>query len=174
MTQHHRDIYDDPSIGGDDPGLEFDKHLDKVGCQRVWLAKVGAEIVGLTSLIQNGEEAEVEPVVVSSGHRGEGIGQSLVKYAIAEARKLGILCLSVKPVARNEEAISFFCEAGFRTLGHIQLFMWLGQPMPGQWKTGPYCLGSPLITKNSWFGRIGLPGRRRVERVPVQSTDRSH
>ena len=31
MTQHHRDIYDDPSIGGDNPGLEFDNHLQKVG-----------------------------------------------------------------------------------------------------------------------------------------------
>lgn len=144
MTQYHRDIYDDPSIGGDDPGLEFDKHLDKVGRQRVWVAKVGAEIVGLTSLIQDGEEAEIEPVVVSSGHRGEGIGQSLVKHAIAEARILGILCLSVKPVARNEEAISFFYGAGFRTLGHIQLFMWLGPPMPGQWKQGPVLFGKSL------------------------------
>lgn len=144
MTQYHRDIYDDPSIGGDDPGLEFDRHLDKVGSQRVWVAKVGAEIVGLTSLIQDGEEAEIEPVVVSSGHRGQGVGQSLVKFAVSEARKLGVLCLSVKPVARNEEAFSFFYRVGFKTLGHIQLFMWLGPRVPGQWKPGPVLFGKSL------------------------------
>ena len=141
MTQHHRDIYDDPSIGGDNPGLEFDKHLSRVGSERIWVATSGKDIVGLVSLIQDDEQAEVEPIVVSTQHRGRGIGQELLNHAIEEARRLGVLCLSVKPVARNEEAISFFYDTGFKALGHIQLFMWLGTSSPGQWRPGPELFG---------------------------------
>ena len=141
MTQHHRDIYDDPSIGGDNPGLEFDKHLSRVGPERIWVATSGKDIVGLVSLIQDDEQAEVEPIVVSTQHRGRGIGQELLNHAIEEARRLGVLCLSVKPVARNEEAISFFYDTGFKALGHIQLFMWLGPSSPGHWRQGQELFG---------------------------------
>jgi ribosomal protein S18 acetylase RimI-like enzyme len=141
MTQRHRDIYDDPSIGGDSPGLEFDKHLSRVGSDQMWVAAIGDEIVGLVSLIQDDQQAEVEPIVVSSQHRGQGIGQELLDHAIEQAKALGVLCLSVKPVARNKEAISFFYDAGFKVLGHIQMFMWLGPSSPGQWRRGPELFG---------------------------------
>jgi GNAT superfamily N-acetyltransferase len=141
MTQRHREIYEDSSIGGDDPGLEFDAHLSHVGAGRIWVAVSAEEVVGLVSLIVDGEQAEVEPIVVSSRHRGLGIGRKLLDHAIEKARKTGVLCLGVKPVARNEEAISFFYEAGFATLGHIQMFMWLGPAEPGQWKPGPTLFG---------------------------------
>ena len=141
MTQRHRDIYEDPTIGGDNPGLEFDRHLSDVGAGRVWVATFGEEVVGLVSLIQKDEQAEVEPIVVSSQHRGRGIGRELLSHAVEQAKRFGVVCLSVKPVARNEAAISFFYDAGFRVLGHIQLFMWLGPSAPGQWRRGPKLLG---------------------------------
>ncbi len=144
MTQRHRDIYDDPSIGGDNPGLEFDKHLDQVGPKRIWVAALGGQIVGFVSLIQDGQQAEVEPIVISSEHRSQGIGQKLLNHAIKQAKQAGVICLSVKPVARNKDAISFFYDAGFKTLGHIQLFMWLGSSAPGQWKQGPEIFGKPF------------------------------
>jgi GNAT superfamily N-acetyltransferase len=136
MTQHHRDIYNDPAIGGEDPGLEFDAHLNKVGAELVWVACIETEVVGLTALIHNGEEAEIEPVAVSGEHRGKGVGRALVEHATSEAARLGVLCLSVKPVARNTDAIAFFHEAGFKIVGHIQLFKWLGPAMPDQWHPG--------------------------------------
>ena len=141
MTQRHRDIYDDPTIGGENPGLEFDAHLSRVGSERVWVAAGGREVVGFVSLIVEGEEAEVEPIVVAGGQRDRGIGKELLRHAVQEAKRIGVLVLSVKPVARNTEAISFFYEAGFTTLGHIQLFMWLGSSSPGQWKPGPELFG---------------------------------
>ncbi len=141
MVQRHRDIFDDPTIGGDRPGLEFDGHLERVTAERVWVAETGGELVGLTSLILEGEQAEVEPIVVSSGRRGAGIGRKLLDRAVEEARELGVLCLGAKPVARNKEAISFFHESGFKTLGHIHLFMWLGPPGQCQWKEGPELFG---------------------------------
>jgi GNAT superfamily N-acetyltransferase len=144
MVRRHREIYDDPSIGGDNPGLGFDEHLSNVGSDRIWIATDGEEIVGLVSLIVEGEQAEVEPIVVSPKHRGRGIGHSLLAHVSEQAQELGVLCLYAKPVARNEEAISFFHEAGFRTLGHIQLFRWLGPSSPGQWVPGPELFGKPF------------------------------
>ena len=136
MVQRHRDIYDDQTIGGDDPGLEFDEHLELVGSDSIWLAESEGEIIGFTSLIKNDQEAEIEPIIVSHKHRGKGVGEVLVKHVAEEARKNNILCLYVKPVARNKEAISFFYDCGFRNVGHIQLFMWFGESDPHTWKEG--------------------------------------
>jgi GNAT superfamily N-acetyltransferase len=144
MVERHRMIYEDPTIGGDNAGMEFDSHLSRVGPERVWVAESLDNILGFVSLVVEGEQAEVEPIVVSRSRRSQGVGGRLIKRAIDEAKKLGLSCLSVKPVARNPEAISFFYEAGFRILGHIQLFMWLGPSFPGQWKRGPTLFGKQL------------------------------
>ena len=137
MVQHHRDIYNDSSIGGDTPGLEFDQHLCKVSPERMWIVESDEKIVGLTALILNDQEAEVEPIIVTSSHRGMGIGKALLNHVIEIAKELGVLYLSVKPVARNIDAISFFHSSGFKTLGHIQMFMWLSESVPVTWNPGP-------------------------------------
>jgi ribosomal protein S18 acetylase RimI-like enzyme len=137
LTQRHRDIYNDPSIGGNTPGLYFDKHLARVGPERLWVAEHEGEVVGLFGLIVDEREAEVEPIVVATTHRDKGIGRALLNRMVEEARELGVRYLSVKPVARNIEAISFYYDFGFRTLGEIEMFMDLGAPAPGAWKPGP-------------------------------------
>jgi N-acetylglutamate synthase-like GNAT family acetyltransferase len=144
MTERHRRIYNDPTIGGENPGLEFDARLVRVGLDLVWVAEAHGGIVGLVSLIHEDEQAEIEPIVVRSDTRKTGIGHQLLEHAVTQAKALGVLCLSVKPVARNREAISFFRDAGFRTLGHIQLFMWLGDSSPDQWRKGPELFGKPF------------------------------
>ena len=121
LTQHHRDIYDDQSIGGDNPGLYFDEHLKRVGPERIWLAELDGVVVGLTGFILEGGEAEVEPVIVTSNSRGDGIGRALLEHVKDEVRKLGVSMLSIRPVARNAGAISLFHDFGFRTLGHIDM-----------------------------------------------------
>jgi GNAT superfamily N-acetyltransferase len=143
MVRRHCDINEDPSVGGDNPGPEFDAHLARVGPDHVWVATSGAggDIVGLVSLIEEERQAEIEPIVVSSRHRAAGIGRALLKHAVEQAKVAGALCLSVKPVARNEEAIDFFYQNGFKALGHVQLFMWLGESAPGQGKPGPTLFG---------------------------------
>ena len=136
MVQQHRDNYDDQTIGGDNPGLEFDEHIGKIGSENIWLAESNGEVVGFTSLIKNDQEAEIEPIVVSNKHRGKGVGKFLIKHAAEEAKKQNILCLYVKPVARNKEAISFFHDCGFKTVGHIQLFKWFGEETEDTWQEG--------------------------------------
>jgi len=35
LTERHRLIYEDPTIGGDDAGLYFDTHLARVGPENI-------------------------------------------------------------------------------------------------------------------------------------------
>jgi len=141
LTERHREIYNDPSIGGNTPGIYFDKHLAHVGPDHIWVAEREGKVVGLTGLIVQGQEAEVEPLVVASIHREKGIGRALLDRMVEEARELGVRYLSVKPVARNLEAIAFYYDFGFRTLGEIEMFIDLGTPEPGMWKRGPKLFG---------------------------------
>jgi N-acetylglutamate synthase-like GNAT family acetyltransferase len=123
LTEHHRLIYQDDAIGGADPGLQFDAHLAAVGPGHLWVADDDGAVVGLAGLIVDGSDGEVEPVVVTVDRRGEGIGQSLVGAVISAARAAGIRLLSVRPVARNTDAIGFFRDLGFGVLGHVEVFM---------------------------------------------------
>jgi GNAT superfamily N-acetyltransferase len=141
MTQHHRELYGDPNIGGDRPGLHFDEHLSRAGAERLWVAECDGQVVGLTGLLLSDEGAEVEPLVVSSAFRRQGVGRALLECALERARDLEVRYLSVRPVARNEEAILFYHTVGFRTLGYIELFMDLKPEAPGDWKPGPELFG---------------------------------
>jgi GNAT superfamily N-acetyltransferase len=134
LTQHHREIYDDPSIGGDNPGRYFDKHLADVGADHIWVAEFSGNVVGMTGLIIKDKEAEIEPLIVSPEYRSRGIGRALVTRAVQEAQTLGVSSVSVKPVARNVHALSFFHKCGFRIVGYIDLFMDLS--IKGKWKEG--------------------------------------
>jgi len=80
LTEHHRDIYQEPAIGGDDPGGGFETYMAEPRRRGTWVAEVEGRVVGLTGLlVQWEEEGEVEPVVVSSSHRDRGIGSMLVE-----------------------------------------------------------------------------------------------
>ncbi len=136
LTQRHRDIYGDPSIGGSDPGGGIDRHLVRPELAGVWVAEHETSVVGFCSLLMNEEEGEVEPIVVSSAYRSNGIGGQLLDHVVEESKRRGVRFLSVRPVARNVEAISFFFEAGFQLLGHLDIFMDLSEPKQREWKAG--------------------------------------
>jgi len=144
MVEQHRKIYDDPTIGGENPGLEFDCHLRKVGADMMWIAEYNGTIAGLSSLIIKEHEAELEPLVIGEKFRGKGIGKILVNHLIKEAKKQGAALIFTKPVARNKEAVSFFYNAGFKTLGHLQMFIWLADEVPCSWKKGPEIFDLPF------------------------------
>jgi GNAT superfamily N-acetyltransferase len=55
-------------------------------------------VVGLVSLICEEQEAEVEPLIVASRHRGRGIGMELLSHAIARAKAMGVQYVSVRAV----------------------------------------------------------------------------
>jgi len=135
LTEHHRTIYNDPTIGGRSPEYYFDEHLKNVGHERIWVAEYDNKVVGIAGLIVKDNEGEIDPVVVSSKHRGKGIGKAIVEFVIKEARKLNLKYLSVKPVLRNIDAIAFYHHIGFRGIGQIELFMEL-TPNLDKWVDG--------------------------------------
>jgi GNAT superfamily N-acetyltransferase len=131
LTQRHRDIYRDPSIGGADPGMAFDEYLSHPRLSKLWVAVLDGELVGLCGLLVEHEESELEPIVVCASHRNRGIGVRLAQHAIAESRRLGMKFINVRPVARNVEAIAFFHREGFRLLGRLELSLRLNAgPFP--------------------------------------------
>jgi GNAT superfamily N-acetyltransferase len=142
LTEWHREIYDDPRIGGEHPEDYFDKHLGKVGADNLWVATEGSNVVGLIGLMVVDDETEIEPLIVSRARRGKGIGKQLINRAIDEARKRGVKLLNIKPVARNAKTIRFLHRQGFTNLGYIELFIDLTDPSGRyNWKPGPTIFG---------------------------------
>jgi ribosomal protein S18 acetylase RimI-like enzyme len=129
LTQWHRDIYDDQSLHADrDAGDFFDEHLDHVGAERIWVAELDGAVAGFAGLIVEGRRGELEPLVVATGVRGRGVGRALTERVIAAARAAGLRRLDVQPAARNVGAIRFFHDAGFDTLGQLELMLYLEEP----------------------------------------------
>ncbi len=124
LTEWHRTIYDSPEIGGDDPGKQFDSHLKRVGPDHIWLAESNGEAVGMAGLIHepDGGTIEMEPLIVTPAARGTGVGRLLVDHVIRAASDLGERDLNVRVVGRNVEAIRFYHELGFDTVGYFELF----------------------------------------------------
>jgi len=138
LTEWHRKIYQDPTIGGQHPEDYFDKHLAAVGPDQLWVAVHDSKAVGLVGLIFKGEEAEIEPLIVSKAYRRKGIGTKLIETVVSEARKKGVRFLDIKPVARNISTVKFLYKRGFQNLGHIDLFMdFSNRP----WKSGVEIFG---------------------------------
>lgn len=121
LTQTHRDLYEDPTFGGDEPGLAFDEHLAHVGVERIWVAEADGAVVGLAGLLVDDEHAELEPIVVAEASRSEGVGRALAQAVIEAARELGFPRVRARPVGRNTDAIRFFHALGFDVLGRVDL-----------------------------------------------------
>jgi ribosomal protein S18 acetylase RimI-like enzyme len=140
LTRWHRELYDDPTIGGDDPGSGFDGYLNEFGDSRLWVAEREGSVVGFAGLIVQGNQAEVEPVVVATDARGQGIGRTLVRAVVAVARTEGVGQVKVSPVARNAQAIGFFHRLGFTALGHVELLADFRRPAD-YWRPGERIAG---------------------------------
>ena len=139
LTQRHRDIYDDQTIGGDDPGPYFDEtHLKAARRAGTWVAELEDAVVGMYSLLaaEGEEDGEIDPVVVRSELRSRGIGRRLLEHGIEEARSRGVRFLNIRPVVRNVEAVELYHEVGFRLLGHLDMFMEVSPAGQRVWRPG--------------------------------------
>jgi GNAT superfamily N-acetyltransferase len=135
LVEHHRELYDDAGIGGDDPGAGFDDYLATPERVMTWVAVEDDHVIGMTGLFWEDDESTIEPVIVDRAHRTAGVGRRLVMMAVDESRRRGASDVNLKPVARNVSAIEAFHELGFRTLGHIQMFMSLDRD-DSYWRPG--------------------------------------
>lgn len=123
LTEWHREIYQEPNIGGENPENYFDKHLAEVGPNQLWVAVHDSKAVGLVGLMLKGEETEIEPLIVSKAYRRKGIGTKMIETMVSEAQKRGVKYLNIGPVARNIKAIKFLYKRGFKNLGYLNLFI---------------------------------------------------
>ena len=134
LTDHHRELYALPGLGGDDPGAAFDVYLADPARAGTWVFVESDEsdglVVGFVGLLLHGTVGELEPVVVSRDRRSEGIGRQLIEHVIAEASARGLGSLTLRPAARNESAMRVFHALGFRTVRQIELGMDLSGPAP--------------------------------------------
>lgn len=144
LAQHYADIYEVPSIVIKDQGKWFDGLMSRNDYTGMWLAEVGGQTAGFAGLFSSGEEGEIEPVVVAAGYRDKGIGTALVRYVVEEARKRKVRYLSIRPTARNKEALALFVRLGFNLVGHIDLFQDLSPKSDRKWKSGITIHGEKL------------------------------
>jgi ribosomal protein S18 acetylase RimI-like enzyme len=81
------------------------------------VARAGEEIVGITTLVvfrvATGMRAFIDDVVVSDAHRGKGLGENLVRAAIAQAASLGVQKIDLTSRPSREAANRLYRRLGF-------------------------------------------------------------
>jgi GNAT superfamily N-acetyltransferase len=97
----------------------LEKILSDETVGRIHVARDGGKVVAMASLVygistaEGGLAASFEDMVVLPGYRGKGIGGALLQYVIAEARKQGVLRLTLLTDRQNKRAQALYRKLGF-------------------------------------------------------------
>jgi GNAT superfamily N-acetyltransferase len=95
------------------------KLLSDPSAGTVYVARDEGRIVAMANLIytistaEGGTAALFEDLVVLPGHRGRGIATALVRFIIEEARRRGVLRLTLLTDMQNERAHALYRKLGF-------------------------------------------------------------
>jgi GNAT superfamily N-acetyltransferase len=138
LTEEHRALYEnDQSPTGIDPGAAFEEYLTRLDLSGMWVADdPGVGVVGLVGLLLDGRGGEVQPVVVTTGRRGQGIGRALLGHVADQARRRGLRQLTIAPASRNIDAIRCLHAAGYDALASITLAIDLSPRAGRGWRDG--------------------------------------
>jgi GNAT superfamily N-acetyltransferase len=120
---------------GSDPGAGFEEYLTRLDLAGMWVADDNG-VVGLIGLVLGGAGGAIDPVVVDSGRRGEGIGRALLSHVASQAQTRELRELTISPEWRNVEAIHCLHAAGFDMLTNVTLAMRLDGRSSGL-RSGP-------------------------------------
>lgn len=134
FVEQQRDLYNDPSLGGPDPGAGFEDYLTRLDLSGMWVADDHG-VVGFVGLVLDGRNGSVDPIVVTGQRRGEGIGRALLVHVTEQARRRGMRELSISPALRNAEAIHCLHAAGYDVLTNVTLSLSLAA-RPGGTRDG--------------------------------------
>src|SRR5216117_489394 len=93
---------------------EFQPDLGKL-----FVAREGKRVIAMASLLytvstaEGGKAAWFEDLVVHPDERKRGIGESLLKYVVAQARAEGVLRITLLTDMQNERAQAMYRRVGF-------------------------------------------------------------
>lgn len=120
LTRSHASMYDEPPAAED--GAGFEEYLTRLDLAGMWVADHADHgVVGMVGLIMRDRAGEVAPIVVAPGHRGQGIGRTLLQHVAHEASKRSFVSLTISPESRNVGAIRCLHAAGYDVVSSIQL-----------------------------------------------------
>ena len=86
---------------------------------RIYVARDGRQVVAMASLLftvstaEGGKAAWFEDLVVHADYRRQGTGQKMLAYVVEQARKEGVLRITLLTDMQNERAQALYRRAGF-------------------------------------------------------------
>jgi GNAT superfamily N-acetyltransferase len=97
----------------------LEKILSDESVGRIHVARDAGKVVGMASLVygistaEGGLAASFEDFLVLPGYRGKGIGAALLQHVIGEAKKQGVLRLTLLTDKQNKRAQALYRKLGF-------------------------------------------------------------
>ncbi len=87
---------------------------------RVYVAREGGQVVAMASLLysistaEGGLAASFEDLIVVPERRGRGIASALLRFIVEEARRQGVLRVTLLTDSHNKRAQALYAKCGFR------------------------------------------------------------
>jgi GNAT superfamily N-acetyltransferase len=120
LIEHRNRLFGQPVDGETDAGAGFEEYLTQLNLSGMWVADHrDSGVCGFIGLMLEGRSGEVDPVVVTSSMRGQGIGRALLGKVADESRRRGLRRLAVSPPVRDVSALRALHTAGFATLASV-------------------------------------------------------
>ncbi|MGH8669547.1 MAG: GNAT family N-acetyltransferase [Burkholderiales bacterium] len=94
---------------------------------RVYVAREGGRVVAMASLLysistaEGGLAASFEDLIVLPDRRGRGIASALVRFIAGEARRQGVLRLTLLTDSHNKRAQRLYAKSGFSPSGMLAM-----------------------------------------------------
>lgn len=94
---------------------------------RIYVAREAGRVVAMASLLysistaEGGLAASFEDLIVAPDRRGRGIGSALLRHVVAEARRQGVLRLTLHTDADNRRAQALYAKVGFAASGMLAM-----------------------------------------------------
>jgi ribosomal protein S18 acetylase RimI-like enzyme len=94
---------------------------------RVYVAREGARVVAMAALLysistaEGGLAASFEDLIVAPDRRGRGIASALLRHVIEEARKQGVLRVTLLTDSQNKRAQALYAKLGFVPSGMLPM-----------------------------------------------------
>jgi ribosomal protein S18 acetylase RimI-like enzyme len=102
---------------GEREGWSDDRTLTVLETETVYVAEVGGGVAGFVALVEAGETAVVDELLVAAPHEAQGVGHQLLDWAEGWAIARGARSLRIVVEDDNVAARDFYRRSGFVASG---------------------------------------------------------